>query len=225
MKTTIYIDGFNLYYSAIRGTEYKWLDVVALFRGICQQQNPESEITQVKFFTAPIKAKLSTRQQQALYSQQLYIKALETLHPDHFECIEGFFQLSKGNFPRYQTPIDKLDKVPVWKVEEKKTDVNIALSMYRDASKETAEQVVIVTSDSDIIPALEYIREDFPEIKIGVVFPKIQSEADEYRISNKALSKLSHWTRGHIHPEELEASQLPDKIPTKKKPIIKPNYW
>jgi len=26
MRTSIYIDGFNLYYSAVKGTPYKWLD-------------------------------------------------------------------------------------------------------------------------------------------------------------------------------------------------------
>jgi hypothetical protein len=33
MSTAIaYIDGFNLYYGALKGTPYKWLDIVALAR-------------------------------------------------------------------------------------------------------------------------------------------------------------------------------------------------
>jgi hypothetical protein len=31
-RTTIYIDGYNLYYSRLKGTPHKWLDIVALFR-------------------------------------------------------------------------------------------------------------------------------------------------------------------------------------------------
>ena len=31
MRTCIYVDGYNLYYGRLYGTEYKWLDVVALF--------------------------------------------------------------------------------------------------------------------------------------------------------------------------------------------------
>jgi hypothetical protein len=27
VRTSIYIDGFNLYYRALKGTPYKWLDV------------------------------------------------------------------------------------------------------------------------------------------------------------------------------------------------------
>ena len=32
MRTVIYVDGLNLYYSVLRRTNLKWLDQVALFR-------------------------------------------------------------------------------------------------------------------------------------------------------------------------------------------------
>ncbi len=31
VKTNFYIDGFNLYYGAVKGTPYKWLDSSGLF--------------------------------------------------------------------------------------------------------------------------------------------------------------------------------------------------
>jgi hypothetical protein len=34
MRTYVYIDAFNLYYGALKGTPYKWLDVKALFGSI-----------------------------------------------------------------------------------------------------------------------------------------------------------------------------------------------
>ena len=34
MRTVVYVDGFNLYYGALKGTSWKWLDLVAL------SQNP-----------------------------------------------------------------------------------------------------------------------------------------------------------------------------------------
>ena len=225
MKTCVYIDGFNLYYSALRGTSYKWLDVLKLFENICHQQDPASEIVKVKFFTAPIKAKISTRKQQAVQSQRLYIKALQSLYPERLDVIEGYFQLSKGSFPKYQHPIDKKDKAYVWRLEEKKTDVNLALNLYRDANKGHYDQIVLVSNDSDIIPALEYIHEDFPGIKIGTIFPKMTKGQYEVRPTNKELSNLSHWTRQYMREQELIEAQLPEMIPTKKKPIYKPSYW
>ena len=36
MRTSIYIDGFNLYYGAVKGTPYKWLDFRAAFGMLLQ---------------------------------------------------------------------------------------------------------------------------------------------------------------------------------------------
>ena len=104
MKTTIYIDGYNLYYGALHGTPYKWLDVVKLCNRICNEQQPSSKITTVKFFTAPVKAKVSTHGQQSLVSQAAYLKALRTLHPDTIEIIQGYFIQERGVLPRYKKP-------------------------------------------------------------------------------------------------------------------------
>jgi hypothetical protein len=30
MRTNIYVDGFNLYFGALKGTPYKWLNIHAL---------------------------------------------------------------------------------------------------------------------------------------------------------------------------------------------------
>jgi hypothetical protein len=44
-KTNIYIDGYNLYYSRLKGTAFKWLDLVALFRDqIVMQQDPGAQV-------------------------------------------------------------------------------------------------------------------------------------------------------------------------------------
>ena len=36
MRTSIYIDGFNLYYRAVRGTPFKWLDL----KQVCERSRP-----------------------------------------------------------------------------------------------------------------------------------------------------------------------------------------
>jgi hypothetical protein len=30
MRTIVYVDGFNLYYGALKGTPYRWLDILAM---------------------------------------------------------------------------------------------------------------------------------------------------------------------------------------------------
>lgn len=39
MNTIVYIDGFNLYYGAVKGTPYKWLDLQALCQMLLPQHN------------------------------------------------------------------------------------------------------------------------------------------------------------------------------------------
>ena len=48
--TIVYIDGFNLYYGALRGTPFKWLDV----RALCARMLPTNTIAQIRYFTANV---------------------------------------------------------------------------------------------------------------------------------------------------------------------------
>ena len=52
MKTTLYIDGFNLYYSALKATPLRWLNPVALVA----RAFPKNQIAATKYFTAKVSA-------------------------------------------------------------------------------------------------------------------------------------------------------------------------
>lgn len=67
-------------------------------------------------------------------------------------------------------PFDKNNRTKVWLIEEKKTDVNIAMEMYRDVSKGKCDRVILISNDSDAEPVLKAISEDFPHVMIGAVF-------------------------------------------------------
>ena len=99
--------------------------------------------------------------------------------------------------------------------------------MYRDVVKTDCDQIVLVSNDTDLEPALEAIREDKGNsVQIGVIIPiEKQTQGKRHRPANQRLSQYADWTRHHILDDELASSQLPLKIPTNKKPIIKPNYW
>jgi len=224
MKTTLYIDGYNLYYGVLRSSSYKWLDVVKLFSTLTKERSPDADICAIRFFTAPVKIRFANHGEASQKSQRDYHKALETLYPN-FSIIMGYFNPTEGWYPRYQNPVDRNDTVRAWSLEEKQTDVNIALHMYRDIAKKETEQCVLISNDSDLIPALNAITEDFPETKIGSIIPIIRKSNDFERQPNKGLLQCAHWMRGYIREEELQAAQLPEKIPTKKKALFKPMYW
>ncbi len=225
MDTIIYIDGYNLYYGRLRHTSYKWLDPFKLFQAILKVQDPSSNIIKIKYFTAPVKAKFSSHDQASVTAQNSYHRALKYIYNDQIEIIQGYHTIEKGNPPRYNKPIDKDDRVEIWNFEEKQTDVNIALHMYKDAISEKILQQVLVSNDSDLELPLKLINEDKPKITIGLIIPRPKPTGSRRRPTNKSLSQYSHWTRHHILDEECQHALLADMIPTNKKPISKPEHW
>lgn len=228
MRTICYVDGYNLFYDCLKHSPDKWLDLYQLlFQKIIYPQNPTSQLIEIKFFTADIKAKIASHGHKAQQAQQAYHRALKLLYPEQISIINGYYSLEKANLLAYKSPPDKLDRVNVWKLEEKQTDVNIALESYRDAIKGKADQIVFVSNDTDLAPALKAIREDLQnEIQIGVIIPIRKPQSGKpHRPGNKQLNRYADWERHYITDEELSSSHLPDMIPTNKKPIIKPEYW
>ena len=73
VRTRVYVDGFNLYYGALKGTPFKWLDPVRLAALLLPR---EYAIDRLRYFTARVSGKLDSR---APARQQNYLKALSTL--------------------------------------------------------------------------------------------------------------------------------------------------
>ena len=226
MDTIVYIDGYNLFYGRLRHTAFKWLDPFKLFNTMARIQNPSADILKIKYFTAPVKANFASHGQDSAKSQNAYHRALEHVYKDNLEIIYGYHTVELGYPPRYQKPINKDDRVEVWKFEEKQTDVNIALHMYKDAINENCSQQILVSNDSDLELPLKLIREDKPVLTLGLIIPRPKpTKAQHSRPPNKTLSQYAHWTRSHILDQELQDAQFDDRIATCKKAILRPEYW
>lgn len=233
LRTRIYIDGYNLYYGCLKGTPYKWLDLFTLFEkhvlpSIFLPESAKFGTIQllplgIKFFTAKILEK-AAKALDSVSSQARYHTALRKLHDGRIELIEGYYSLteSKAKIVDAEDP-DKWPRdcqgILVWKLEEKQSDVNLALQAYHDAITGQVDHVVIVTNDTDIAPALQLIRAH-TSVTIGLVIPTRNHE----RVPNTELADLAHWVRSHITENELAASQLPRVIPGRR-PTIKPESW
>jgi uncharacterized LabA/DUF88 family protein len=230
-KTAVYIDGYNLYYGRLRGTAFKWLDVVLLFQKLLAKRDQNENLAQVKFFTANALATFSTNGDDSVAAQSSYHRALKTLYGDLLEVVYGTHSYDKNGalLPVFidGQKYDRTNRIKVWKLEEKKTDVNLAIAMYRDASKGLYDRIILVSNDSDAEPVLQAIREDFPHIMIGVVMPIRPSAPGEkvYRRVSGSLAKHANWSIADIADDQLLESQLPPHVPTKKKTIFKPAHW
>ncbi len=115
--TNFYIDGFNLYYRALKNTRYKWLDLFKL----CSSLTPGHQVGQVRYFTAKIQGRpgdLPAPQRQATC-----IRALQTF--PNISVHYGVFRTRrKQAAPTVAIP-GISGTIEVWNTEEKGTDVNL----------------------------------------------------------------------------------------------------
>ncbi|MCX7726646.1 MAG: NYN domain-containing protein, partial [Chitinispirillaceae bacterium] len=87
--------------------------------------------------------------------------------------------------------------------EEKETDVNIAIKLFEEAIKDTYDIAMIISSDSDLLPALRAVKRNYPNKSFGVIIPPLRQaellkkEADFYR-----KIKFKH----------LKSCRLPERI-------------
>jgi uncharacterized LabA/DUF88 family protein len=226
-KTIVYIDGYNLYYSRLKNTAFKWLDIVSLFRDqIILPQDPSADVIAVKYFSAPVKANYARHGTASEQAQTQYLRALKAKY-DCVEIINGFHIFEPTRLPVFipGMPPQKEHLAAVWMIEEKQTDVNLSLQIYRDALQAKCDQVVICSNDSDVEPVLTLLAKDAPHITVGLVLPLPEPGTKIGRFSNKRLVSKAHWVRHYIRDDELIKSQLPTNVPTKKKPASKPGHW
>ncbi len=225
MKTIVYIDGFNLYKAVLSKTPHKWLDLGHLFgERILHPIEPRTNLQRIKFFTARLKG-CFCKDPHSVNRQDRYLRAIKQHAPDLLEIIEGKHVEveAEGRHVAGNPPLERWLSVRKW--EEKQTDVNIALSIYRDCAKRKCDQIVLVSNDSDLAPALAALREDFPEIKRGLVIPTKGRKS-------QTLIDLAHWTRDEIPANDLANAQLPEiihyragRLGQKRKQLKKPQEW
>lgn len=239
MRTRIYIDDYNLYYGCLKGTPYKWLDLVKLFEHyiLPRSGTPLSVLHDrdgIKYFTAEINDKAASDpdslKDQRSYHQALYLHSVAP--SKQLRTIKGNYAVDQVRFPKVEEMENGKEKDPkdsqrvkVWKLEEKQSDVNVALeAVYDVVTDESIEQVVFVTNDTDIVPALKKIREHNQKnvrspVTIGLVIPA------KNRQPNGSLVELADWTVSNIKDDELQGAQLPCRVPGRRGAALKPTSW
>ena len=192
MKTNVYVDGLNLYYGALKKTNYEWLNIELFVNNLCK----EFTIGKIKYYSAKIKARREDNNEDKLAEQQLYWRALRT--NKNLEIIEGYFLTHKIMAKEVGTN----KRVKIYKTEEKGTDVNIATHMMDDAHKKNFDVAILITNDSDLAEPVRIITQDL-NLQVILISP--------YERNNIQLSKYATSIR-HIRRGVLEVSQFPDTL-------------
>ena len=202
-RTIIYIDGFNFYFGVLKGTPYKWLDLERFYSLL----RPHDRIQTIKFFTALVDPGPHRTRQDTL------LKALRTYAP-MVEVILGRFKMKQVACPRCAGHGLQV-------AEEKRTDVNIGIHMIDDAHRGRCEHQVVVSGDSDLVPAVKMVRDGFPNIKTTVYVPA----RNKQRAVAAELRGAAHNSKT-IPLQLLSHAQLPASIPDGDGGFInKPAEW
>jgi len=160
-KIVAFIDGFNLYHALdyfengsdhYRFRKYKWLNLRKLASMFVFGKDTLEEVL---YFTT-----LATWDAGKTVRHRLYIRALES------QGVKTVY----GEFKRKRKHCHVCNSY-FWSFEEKQTDVNIALNLFQLAIRERYDKALIISGDTDLIPAVKAVRSTFPAKQIGVVIP------------------------------------------------------
>lgn len=207
MRVNAYIDGFNLYHAICCSrhpglAKYRWANYRQL---ISHFLHPNDKLQNIYYFTA------LAHWDEA--KQKRHIQLVAALKSVGVEVIPGRFQEVTKNcracFKDYET------------FEEKHTDVNIAVHLLKHGIQDRFDKAVVVSGDSDLVPAFKALNELCPDKKLEVILPP-NALAEEIRSAVFRASQIKE-----IH---LKSSQFPDEVQYQLKPGVfktarKPDEW
>ena len=184
-----YIDGYNLYHGicAARLRSSRWLDLRAMCLSLLK---PHKRLALIRYFTTMVRNNPAKAKRQSTFIEALRAR--------------GGVEIDFGHFLSKTMHCPNCGKE--WaKHEEKKTDVNIAVRLLDDAYDDRFDVAMVVSGDSDLVPAIESIRTRFPEKRLIVAFPPKRHSAELRRVANKSFT---------IGKGKIRSSRFPDPVIT-----------
>jgi uncharacterized LabA/DUF88 family protein len=204
--TNVYIDGFNLYYGALKGTLHKWLDPLAL----CGLLFPQNRIDRIRYFTAIVDARPPDNQQPV--RQQTYIRALETI-----SCLSvhyGQFQTRKTRMPLAKPRPGGAKTVEVLKTEEKGSDVNLGSHLLMDAFKKDCKVAMVISNDADLKEPVTMARE--LGVVVGILNPHPRKK--------RSLDLQGNFFK-QLRAGPIAGAQFPEELKDANGSFRKPADW
>jgi hypothetical protein len=206
--TIVYVDGFNLYYGALKGSSLKWLDLDAF----CHAMLPHEDITLIRYFTAHVSGKVDNG---APLRQATYLRALALLPSVRIHY--GNFLSNKTRMPLANPRPGGAKTVAVIKTEEKGSDVNLASHLLWDAFAGRCGTQVLISDDSDFCEPVR-IAHDEMGMRIGIINP-------HRRQPTRSLNAHADFTK-QVTITALASSQFPNPLfSIGHKPVRKPASW
>jgi NYN domain len=142
-RAIAYIDGFNLYYGAVKGDPpLKWLDVQAM----CEAVLRNHDVAAVRYYTARVTDRSDDPGQSQ--RQDVYLRALATRPKVEIVC--GQFKERPRRVPLARPRRGRVRLADVIVTEEKGSDVNLATDLLWDALAGAMDVALVVSNDLDL---------------------------------------------------------------------------
>ncbi len=155
-RVSFLVDGFNIYHAIDQEGKwhrYKWISLSRLTR--CYLVHREDVLSEVYYFTT-----LATWDMEKAARHKLFIKAQEN---EDGRVVYGAFKRKDKHRPLCGRDFRAF--------EEKQTHVNIALKLFQLAALDRYDKAIILSGDTDLIPAIKAVQATFPTKQVGVVVP------------------------------------------------------
>ncbi len=217
MGTYVYVDGLNLYYGALYGTPFRWLDIAAL----CSRLLPRHTIDHIWYFTARVVG--HPHDSDAPLRQDIYLRALKTI-PNLTINDDSRFSRRIILLPQFplaypnNRPIRPPQQVQVLKLEEKRSDVNLASTLLDDCFRNHFDEAVVISNDSDLTTPIKLITTNRHK-RIGVINPHPP------RKLSRELTNVASWYMRTINRSALARCQFAPSLTDTRGTFTKPSTW
>ena len=199
-KVNFYIDGFNIYHAIrkIKNNRLKWIN----YKLLCEEiLNTDDEINEILYFSA-----YAFWRKDGQIRHEIFIRALKSQN----------VKVILGNFKEKSKYIKEVNYNYKYH-EEKESDVNIGIHLVRDACQKNCDKAIILSGDSDFVPAIKMAKKENSNLKIGVVIPA-NVKASSLKNASDFSIKLSKFNLNNfLFPKTIS---LPNG-----KQIICPKEW
>jgi uncharacterized LabA/DUF88 family protein len=193
-KVSFFIDGFNVYHSlkdpmtgslpkAPKYAKFLWLDYYKFLKRFAKKGDTISDIFYFSAYAHWRSPGVVKRHRMLIDAwQSTGIKPILGAFKEKDRFCPKCKSYSKGH-------------------EEKQTDVNIAIYLIKEAFINSYDVGIILTNDTDLIPAIKMLKSTFPKKKIGVLFP-----IDRW--SSELAQECHFWRK--TRKKDLSKSQFPN---------------
>jgi len=208
LRTFPYVDGFNLYYRALRNTPYKWLNLRVLIEALLR---PENTLEVIRYYTARVSGRTDPGQPKR---QHAYLQAQSTV--DGVTVHYGTFLSQQITRPLVNSPAGATGYATVWDTEEKGSDVNLASHLLFDGVRGLYDVAVVVSKDTDLLEPIRIVTRELRK-PVGLICPDSQLPG--------GFKGVVSFVR-HITERRLASAQFHDVVVARDGTLIhKPPTW